>query len=192
MIPNLRGPRGWTEVTRVRRSGTSGMSVALAGLCLVAALAPGCSRRAPATGQDLAGGLTDEGLGLGDGSLDRAREGHGPAEDGVLRDVHFAFDSEDLDDVARAILDDNALWLRDNPKTRVEVEGHCDNRGTIEYNLALGARRARAVQEYLTGQGVAGDRITTISYGKELPLCQEETEECWARNRRAHSVVGGR
>jgi peptidoglycan-associated lipoprotein len=81
-------------------------------------------------------------------------------------------------------------WLRDNTKASVELEGHCDNRGTIEYNLALGAKRAKAVQDYLTTQGIAAERVKTISYGKELPLCHEDTEECWARNRRVHFVVG--
>jgi peptidoglycan-associated lipoprotein len=158
-------------------------------LCTVVAVGGGCSRRAPSPAQEgVGGGLTDESLAPG-GSLDRAREGLGPGEEGPLRDVHFEFDSEDLDETARATLDDNLAWLRDNAKARVEIEGHCDNRGTIEYNLALGARRAKAVQDYLTTQGIAADRLTTISYGKELPLCQEDTEECWARNRRAHCVV---
>ena len=107
------------------------------------------------------------------------------------RSVFFDYDSDALDETARGILDQNLQWLRDNPKARAELEGHCDTRGTIEYNLALGARRAKAVKDYLTGQGLAGERLSTISYGKELPLCQEETEECWARNRRVHSVVAG-
>ena len=71
----------------------------------------------------------------------------------------------------------------------MEVEGHCDSRGTVEYNLALGAKRAKAVKDYLVSLGIAGDRMSTISYGEELPLCREENEACWSRNRRAHSVV---
>ncbi len=158
-------------------------------LCVLVALAAGCSRKVPAPQERT--GVTDEGLGAGAGSLDRAREGLGPAEAGALGDVLFAFDDDALDERARAVLDENLVWLRDN-QDRVELEGHCDNRGTVEYNLALGARRARAVQEYLMAQGITADRLTTVSYGKELPLCQEDTEECWARNRRVHSVVGGR
>jgi peptidoglycan-associated lipoprotein len=159
-------------------------------VCLLLALVGGCARKVPTAAPDgVGGGLADEGLGSGS-SLDLAREGQALAEDGVLKDVHFAFDSSELDEMGRSTIDDNLVWLRDNPNARVEIEGHCDSRGTIEYNLALGARRARAVQEYLVTQGVAADRLTTISYGKELQLCQEETEECWARNRRAHSVVG--
>jgi peptidoglycan-associated lipoprotein len=179
--------------TPVRTEGRSWRAEAfwLLALVMTAVLAGACSRKVPTPGQEgVGGGIADQGLG-GAGSLDRAREGLGPDEGGPLQDVHFPFDSDDLDEVARGTLDSNLTWIRDNPKARVEIEGHCDNRGTVEYNLALGARRAKAVQDYLVTQGIAGNRLTTISYGKELPLCQEETEECWARNRRAHSVVLG-
>ncbi len=174
-----------------RRSWRGGAPWLLA-LAMSAAMAVGCSRNAPKPGpQGVGGGIADEGLPPA-GSLDRAREGLGPDEGGALQDVHFAYDSDDLDETAREVLDQNLAWLRDNPNARVEIEGHCDDRGTIEYNLALGARRAKGVQEYLVTQGLGADRVTTISYGKELPLCQEETEECWARNRRAHSVVNAK
>jgi len=115
----------------------------------------------------------------------------GPAEGGPLADIHYAFDSYELDEPARATLRDNGNWLKDHPKTKVEVEGHCDERGTVEFNLALGAKRAGSAKEYLVALGVAADRLTTISYGEELPLCHEHTEECWQRNRRAHFVVLG-
>src|SRR5262249_48669653 len=85
----------------------------------------------------------------------------------------------------------NADWLRRNPRAKVELEGHCDSRGTIEYNLGLGARRAKSVKDALVAQGIGADRISTISYGEELPLCRDETEACWARNRRVHGVVLG-
>src|SRR5262245_560571 len=159
-------------------------------LCVLVALAGGCTKKAPSPQEGVGEGpegIGEQGLG---GSLDRAKQGLGPGEGGPLRDVHFDFDSDDINEAARAELDENVAWLRDNPKAKVELEGHCDNRGTIEYNLALGARRAKAVQDYLVTQGIAA-HLTTISYGKELPLCQEDTEECWARNRRVHSVVGG-
>ena len=90
-----------------------------------------------------------------------------------------------------ATLRDNGNWLKDHPQAKVEIEGHCDERGTVEYNLALGAKRARAAKDYLVALGVAADRLTTISYGEELPLCHEHTEECWQKNRRAHFVVLG-
>jgi peptidoglycan-associated lipoprotein len=177
-------------VRNVRRSWLAGASWLLA-LGVVVALAGGCSRKVPKPGEGVGGGqVGEEGLAPGAGSLDRARAGLGPEEGGPLKDVHFEFDSDDLDETARGTLDENLAWIRDNAKARIEIEGHCDERGTVEYNLALGARRAKAVQDYLTTQGV-GNRLTTISYGKELALCHEQTEECWARNRRAHSVVMG-
>jgi peptidoglycan-associated lipoprotein len=163
-----------------------------AALCCVAVLAGGCAKKRPSPEEGVGGGegIGEQGLG-GAGSLDRARQGLGPEEGGPLKDVHFDYDSDDINEAARAELDDNVSWLRDNPKATAELEGHCDNRGTIEYNLGLGAKRTKAVQDYLVGQGVAAERLKTISYGKELPLCQQDTEECWARNRRVHSAVLG-
>ena len=99
--------------------------------------------------------------------------------------------SERLRDWYRELVSRNADWLRQNSRSKVELEGHCDSRGTIEYNLGLGAKRAKAVKDALVGQGIGADRISTISYGKELPLCQEESESCWTRNRRVHSVILG-
>lgn len=103
-----------------------------------------------------------------------------------LKDVNFAFDSAALDGNAQSILGANAEWLRTNSDKRVQVEGHCDERGTNEYNMALGAKRARAVVEYLRSLGIAADRMGTVSYGEELPLDPAHTEEAWAKNRRAH------
>jgi peptidoglycan-associated lipoprotein len=159
---------------------------------LLVPLAGACKKKGPRPGEGGAGagGLGEEGLPSGS-SLERARRGLSPEEDGILGDVHFAFDSYEIDGAARDVLARNVDWLRQNARAKVEVEGHCDSRGTIEYNLALGAKRAKAVKDFLLGQGVAADRISTISYGEELPLCREETEACWARNRRAHSVVLG-
>ena len=87
------------------------------------------------------------------------------------------------------ILDANATWLKTNSNMLVLVEGHCDERGTNEYNLALGERRAKAAMNYLVSQGVQASRITIISYGEERPACTEKTEACWAKNRRAHFLV---
>lgn len=124
-------------------------------------------------------------------SLDMYRQGTlGEAGgQGPLDDVYFDFDAYSLSVEARELLDRNVEWLNANPTTRVEIEGHCDSRGTVEYNLGLGARRATAVRDYLVRAGVASDRMSTISYGKELPVCREETPDCWARNRRGHLVV---
>lgn len=110
-------------------------------------------------------------------------------EEGLVDDVYFAFDKADLKDEARQQLQQNASWLKANPSYELTVEGHCDERGTNEYNLALGERRANAAKEYLVSLGVAADRINTISYGEERPTCTESTESCWQDNRRAHFVV---
>ena len=106
-----------------------------------------------------------------------------------LKDVYFDFDKYDIRPEAAKILDANATWLKANPGNLVLIEGHCDERGTAEYNLALGERRAKSTMNYLVGQGVAASRITVISYGKERPLCTEKTEACWAMNRRAHHLA---
>jgi peptidoglycan-associated lipoprotein len=96
-----------------------------------------------------------------------------------------------VEDDALDVLSRNVDWLRENRNAKVELEGHADSRGTIEYNLALGAKRAKSVKDHLVSNGIAADRISTISYGEELPLCQEEIDACWARNRRVHFVVLG-
>jgi peptidoglycan-associated lipoprotein len=110
-------------------------------------------------------------------------------EGGPLADVHFELDSAALSDEARGILEKHALWLQGQRDVRVTIEGHCDERGTVEYNLALGEQRARAVREYLTSLGVAGARLKVVSYGKERPLDPGSDEAAWARNRRAHFNV---
>jgi peptidoglycan-associated lipoprotein len=106
-----------------------------------------------------------------------------------LQEVYFGFDSFDLSNDARATLKRNADWLKANQSVRVEIEGHCDDRGTNEYNLALGAKRAQASKDYLVSLGIPADRLSTISYGEELPVCREQTEDCWQKNRRDRFVV---
>jgi len=108
-----------------------------------------------------------------------------------LKDVFFDFDKYDIRQSDAKVLDTNAAWLKTN-NSLVLVEGHCDERGTNEYNLALGERRAKATMNYLVGQGVQANRITIISYGKERPTCTERSEACWAKNRRAHFLVKAR
>jgi peptidoglycan-associated lipoprotein len=103
--------------------------------------------------------------------------------------IHFDFDKYDLKPKAMMILDEKASYLREHPEVRVLIEGHCDERGTNEYNLALGDRRANSAKNYLVRSGVAESRITTISYGEEQPLCMEKAESCWWRNRRAQFQV---
>ena len=103
--------------------------------------------------------------------------------------MNFDFDSVALSETARATLRANADWLKTNATARVQIEGHCDERGTAEYNMALGAKRAQTAMDYLATLGIAANRLSTISYGEEVPLCKEQTEECWARNRRARFVI---
>lgn len=109
-----------------------------------------------------------------------------------LRDIHFDFDKADLRPGDADILATNAHWLKSNPGVWLLVEGNCDERGTIEYNLALGQRRAKTAMDFLMTQGLPADRIITISYGKEQPVCTEHSESCWARNRRDHFLVKAR
>src|SRR5262249_7033908 len=148
MIASPRGPRGSSEVTCVGMSWGRKAPWGVA-LCVMFVLATGCATKKPAPDQGVGGGIGEENIAPTQASLDRTREGLGPSEGGPLKDVHFDYDSDDINEAARAEIDDNLTWLRDNPKAKVELEGHCDNRGTIEYNLALGARRAKAVQDYM-------------------------------------------
>lgn len=106
-----------------------------------------------------------------------------------LKTVHFDFDSSVLGPEARYILASNADWLKEHADARVQIAGNCDQRGTIEYNIALGQRRAAAVREYYGYLGVEGSRVATISYGKEKLLCQEANEACWQKNRRAETLL---
>ena len=118
----------------------------------------------------------------------------GSAEDlrvNVGDTVHFDYDSYALTDEDKSTLQRQASWLQKYPAVRVTVEGHCDERGTREYNLALGARRANAVKEFLASLGVAASRADTISYGKERPICTDSNESCWAQNRRGVTTIAG-
>jgi peptidoglycan-associated lipoprotein len=104
-------------------------------------------------------------------------------------DVYFEFDSASLTAEAQEILRNKALWLKQNPRTGVLIEGHCDERGTNEYNLALGESRAKSAQQYLISLGIDESRLATVSYGEERPLDLGNTEAAWAKNRRAHFVT---
>jgi len=118
----------------------------------------------------------------------------GSAEDlrvNVGDTVHFGYNEYNVQDTDKAVLGRQSAWLQKYPGVRVTVEGHADERGTREYNLALGARRANAVKEYLVSQGVSAGRVETVSYGKERPICTESNEACWAQNRRGVTTVTG-
>jgi peptidoglycan-associated lipoprotein len=106
-----------------------------------------------------------------------------------VADVHFDFDKHEIRPGDVAILEANARWLHIRADHIVLIEGHCDDRGTSEYNVALGERRARAAMNYLVSRGIRSDRITLVSYGEDRPACTDKTESCWTRNRRAHFKV---
>ena len=108
---------------------------------------------------------------------------------GYLKDAFFDYDQATLRPDAREALSTDAGWLKKYPSTKILIEGHCDERGTEEYNLALGDRRAAAVREYLASLGVNGARVTTVSYGKERPFCSQENESCYQENRRGHMLI---
>jgi peptidoglycan-associated lipoprotein len=123
-------------------------------------------------------------------SLSQLQDGKSGSESaGPLKDIYFDFDSHSLSNDAREILRANATWLKSNPAARAEIEGHSDERGTNEYNLALGAKRAQTAKDFLSTLGVGAERLSTISYGEEIPTCKEASESCWQRNRRARFVV---
>jgi|1048.fasta_scaffold19992_2 peptidoglycan-associated lipoprotein len=108
-----------------------------------------------------------------------------------VRDINFGFDSYSLDSSSKAVLDGNVAYLKENPSITAQIEGHCDERGTNEYNMVLGVNRAKAVMDYVVASGLASNRFTTVSYGEEVPLDPAHTEEAWAANRRAHFAVSG-
>lgn len=181
-------------------------SVALYGLIFFTSVAlAGCSSSATtkpegasAPSQSPQAAARDEGVkekavkgGKESTSLEALRRGEKPVTpaSSPLREVYFDFDRYDLKPEARATLKANAGWLKANPSARLEIEGHCDERGTNEYNLALGAKRAQAAKDYLVTLGVAAAGLSTISYGEEVPVCKDLTEDCWQKNRRARFVV---
>lgn len=124
-------------------------------------------------------------------SLDALQRGDLPvtADSSPLKDIFFDFDRADLRADARETLKADADWLKAHPSARVEIEGHCDERGTTEYNLALGAKRAQAALEYLATLGVGSSRLSTVSYGSEAQVCQQHSDDCWEKNRRDRFVT---
>ena len=109
-----------------------------------------------------------------------------------VKDVFFDYDNAGIRDDQKAALNDNVGWLKGNTGAKILVEGHCDERGTAEYNLGLGERRAKAVKDYLIAAGIAADRVSTISYGKERPFVLGHDESAWKWNRRGHFTIQGR
>ncbi|MCX6355508.1 MAG: peptidoglycan-associated lipoprotein Pal [Candidatus Aureabacteria bacterium] len=173
-------------------------------ICLVAVSAialvfPGCAKRAkvtiPAAGKGLFG---EEGVGPGGIPLTENPEGPfsepenypDPQAREIFVDVHFDYNKSDIRTSERPILEKVAGYMNGHAQLVIKVEGHCDERGSNEYNLALGERRALSIRSYIANLGVAPERIYTISYGEERPLCTERNESCWAKNRRGHFLLG--
>jgi len=168
---------------------TSDQNKSAAGTTEAAQVTPPQSR----SGAQKAEALVSDSLGRGQdkSSLDALRRGDAattPAGS-ALKEVYFAFDSYNLSTDARSTLKTAGGWLKTNPAVRVEIEGHSDERGTSEYNLALGAKRAQAAKDYLIALGITANRLSTTSYGEEIPVCREHNEECWQRNRRDRVVT---
>lgn len=154
-------------------------------------LAAGCSSMRSGGGSADSAGSEDT-MGMGDGSMPMGNEDSDSGNAMGLRTVNFAYNSAALGDATRMALEENASILRDNPSLMVTVEGHCDERGGIQYNLALGERRANAVRDYLVAMGVSGSQLSTISFGKERPLAFGHDEMSWGQNRRANFVITSR
>jgi peptidoglycan-associated lipoprotein len=177
---------------------TTRLSLIAASVAL--ALTAGCAKKAPknlppppmAPGEATQGAGANGGAGVDAGTV--GRTGLGGARADFLRSVpsdriFFGTDDYSIDDEDKKVLDAQAAWLLAHPGVNVTIEGHCDERGTREYNLALGDRRANAAKNYLAAKGVPAARMTTISYGKERPVALGSNEEAWAQNRRAVTVV---
>lgn len=175
--------------------------VSLVGLVLV--VSAGCARKKPATAaspsdetpypsapvepQESESALPEDPLA---GDIDAVNQYVHAS--GLLRDVYYRYDSSDLSPESRETLAANARFLNEHRAFEISIEGHCDERGTAEYNLALGERRASAARDYLTRLGVDGSRLDTISFGEERPVCSVSEESCWSKNRRSHPVIVAR
>ena len=176
----------------VTRTAEVARIIAAALICFSLGIAGCSSKKAEGLGS-LNGGGAQTGKETTDNSSlkEYQDKGHIGGEGGPLSDIHFGYNDYTVQPQDSSILRTNATWLQDNPGTNVQVEGNCDERGSEEYNIALGAKRAQSAKDYLTTLGISASRISTISYGKELPVCHEQDESCWQKNRRDHFAVSG-
>ena len=148
----------------------------------------GCGSSSKKAGEDANASMQTEDMGADLANIQlNADSDSGKA--GPLKTVYFAFNSSTLSYDTREALNNNAEFLKANPSVKVEIEGHADERGSVQYNLALGERRAKAVRDYLVAMGIEGSRMTTISFGKERPIAFGHDESAWSQNRRANFVV---
>ena len=179
----------------MRRNGlVTGLGVLLSALTLLA-----CQKRAPTTAATAPSPKADSekavappvaGSTTGDRPADVLSQDLATLnQKGYLGDAFFDFDMANLKEEARVALAKDSRWLQQYKSVQVLLEGHCDDRGTEDYNLALGERRADAAREYLVSLGVPESRIKTVSFGKEKPFCAEQDEACWQENRRAHVLI---
>jgi peptidoglycan-associated lipoprotein len=185
MIPVQHGPGGWVNN---RSTLAKAMTMAIASVVVILAMSS-CSSKKPAPVGDTnpnPNQMNENGTGPGgDQNIDFG-QGH---IGGPLSDIHFGYNDSTINDQDGSVLKSNASWLQAHPQTKVQVEGYCDERGSEEYNIALGAKRAQAGKDYLATLGISESRMSTISYGKELPVCTEHDESCWSQNRRDHFMV---
>jgi peptidoglycan-associated lipoprotein len=188
MIPVQHGHRGWKS----SRATIVGATVAVVSLGAVLVFAGCSSKKTTGVNGDNAADASKLGSSDVNGNSNSLEDWQkGRLSQGPLSDIHFAYNESTIQEQDGSVLRANANWLQaqGHGDTRVQVEGHCDERGSEEYNMALGAKRAQAAKDYLVTLGISGSRISTISYGKELPMCTEHDESCWAQNRRDHFVV---
>lgn len=157
---------------------------------LACALVAGCKGKQTQTDQSVQTSPNGESTAIDSSPLAYDSQGSDSGKISGLVTVHFGYDKSSLDAAAKKEIAGNVDWMKSHANVKVQIEGHCDARGTIEYNVALGERRANAVKAYMVSLGVAADRLNTISYGKERPVATGDTEAAWSKNRRANFVPG--
>jgi len=175
-----RGRGGWVTRTALQMGAL---------IVLGVIFAAGCSSKAKEVPGANGANLGETNSNGSSTSLQDLKNGTMGGTGGPLSDIHFGYNTYNIEPQDGSVLKANASWLEGHPNTHVQVEGHCDERGSEEYNMALGAKRAQSAKDYLVTLGIPSERISTISYGKELPLCQDHDDSCWAQNRRDHFVV---
>jgi len=155
----------------------------------LAAREPAQAMTEPGRGTVPSGGTAPSGSTLPESSASASSSVAGPASTAGLGDIYFDFDQYNIRSDAQTVLDTNARWLRGESGKSLLIEGHCDERGTLAYNLVLGEKRAKAAKRYLEDLGIPASRMKTTSYGEVRPVCKEQHEGCYSKNRRAHFVV---
>jgi peptidoglycan-associated lipoprotein len=185
MILVQHGRGGWVNSPSTL---AKAMTMAVASV-VVMLLVAGCSSKKTAPVGDTNPNPNQMNENTSNGSSNTTDDFTGGHVGGPLSDIHFGYNDSSIQDQDGSVLRSNASWLQAHPQARVQVEGYCDERGSEEYNIALGAKRAQAGKDYLATLGISDSRMSTISYGKELPLCTDHDESCWSQNRRDHFSV---